>query len=170
MTAFLDIEIGGTSVQVDRILHYFSIIFSPIGFAVFLNLHVGPYLQSRAVNRFQGEGDDVTGSWAELQPATQEVRARQGVGSEHPINIRTTEMEDWITGGNWDVRENLYGATLTFPGGTPSPSVKEKVTTAQIGRNFPQTTPRPVLGMNERDLTYIMATMAFWIAEGARVL
>ena len=170
MTAFLDIEIGGTSTQVDRILHYFSIILSPIGFAVFLNLYVGPYLQDRAVNRFKGEGDDVTGSWDALQSSTQEVRARQGLGSDHPINVRTTEMENWITGGSWDVRENIYGATLTFPGGTPSPSVKEKLTTAQIGRNFPPTAPRPVLGMNERDLAYIMATMAFWIGEGARLL
>lgn len=170
MTAFLDIEMGGNFDQVNKLLRYTAVVFSTIGIATFMQAVVGPYIQDRTEKRFQSEGDDVSGPWAALQASTQEVRTRYQLGPDHPINVRTGEMEQWLTEGNWKIVESGFGVTLTYPGGTPNQAVQEKMRTAQIGRANPPTVPRVVLALNERDLAYFMSSLAFWYANGARVI
>jgi hypothetical protein len=171
MTAFMDIQFQGDFSQTYRMIHYLQTVLSPVGFATFLQLHVGPYLQTRAETRFRDEGDDAVGQWAPLQPATVEIRDRMQVGGDHPINVRTGELEDWITGGNWKINQTALGVTLVFPGAEPrDPGLRQKMETAQVGRATPPTVARPVLGMNEQDLAYVITTMAFWIGEGAKLL
>jgi hypothetical protein len=165
--AFLDIELISDTAGVTAMLAYLDRVLSPGGMGAFLGLNIGPYLQSRARDRFQSEGDDVTGPWAPLASSTEEVRARQQVGPAHPINRRTGELERYITDGQFRVVAHSLGATLTFPGTTPArQSIRQKMEVAQQGRISPPTVARPVLGMNERDLAYVVATLAFFIERG----
>lgn len=168
MTAgLIEIELVGDTTQVDMMLAYLDRILSPAGMGGFLGLNVGPYLQSRARDRFQSEGDDVTGPWAPLAPDTVEIRQRMGQMGDHPINRRTGELEDYVTQGQFRTVVHSLGATLTYPGNTPSrQSIRQKMETAQQGRISPPTVPRPVLGMNERDLMYVVTTLAFFIERG----
>lgn len=142
---------------------------SPEGMAAFLGLEVAPYLAERAKRRFADEGDDASGKWAPLLPATQAIRAASPewpVGPDHPINRRTGELEDWVTGGSFAAMPHALGATLRYPGTPPSGELARKVETAQRGRN--RTVPRPVLSVSEADLVFVVTRLAFKFARGAQ--
>jgi hypothetical protein len=168
---FLEIEMGGDFGQVNRMLDYLAGVLSPIGMAAFMATSVGPWLRSRAQDRFFEEGDSAVGKWAPLAQATQEVRARLQVGASGPINRRTGELENYITQSNWIITVNPLGVTLQYPSNPPrSQGLQEKMRTAQEGRLTPSTVPRPVLGMDEADLAYVLTSLAFLIEAGARAL
>lgn len=138
------------------------------GLALFLGTVVGPYLQERAQARFQNEGDDVTGPWLPLSPATVSIREATGHPGEHPINRRTGELEEWVTQGDTFAYPVGAGATLKYPGRDASGTLKSKVETAQRGKKSPLTPPRPVLGVNETDLLFITAALHAAIEEASR--
>lgn len=170
-TAFLDFQIVGDRNGVQAMLARLDSALSPVGLMFFLTGTVGPWVRHRAQERFQTEGDDVSGKWAPLAPATQEIRSRGEwpVGAASPINKRTGELENYITGSDALVVGHTLGATLTYPGTkTTRKSVLEKVKTAQQGRSNPRTPARPVLGLNERDLAYVVTMLAFHV-KGGRV-
>lgn len=169
MTAFLDIDIIGTTAQADRMLDYLYGILSPVSMGAFLGLNIGPYLQSRARDRFQQEGDDVSGEWHPLSQVTQEIRARAQYGPSHPINQRTGELVDYITKSQFSVVASDVGAILTYPPKRTTSrrkSLRAKMTAAQRGKIKPRTPARPVLGMNETDLAFVITTLAFYIQKG----
>lgn len=122
-------------------------------------------VRERAAQRFAGEGDDVSGKWAPLLPATQEIRSRGEwpVGPTSPINKRTGELEDYITKSDAQVVAHSLGATMTYPKPTTRKSISQKMKTAQQGRSIPRTVPRPVLGLNERDLSAVLLGLAFHV-------
>jgi hypothetical protein len=134
--------------------------------AGFLTTEVGPWLDMRAKQRFAGEGDDAVGPWAPLQPSTQMIRTKKGYGAAHPINVRTHELENYITGGTSVGNPIGIGARMIFPErGAPKPSIRKKLEVAQIGQNqHPRTVPRPVLGMNLTDLTFVLTRLSVYIA------
>lgn len=150
----------------ERILTYLNAALSPAGFATFLQETVGPYLEQRIKARFSGEGDDVVGPWAPLSPATIAVRTDQGYGAG-PINNRTGAMERFLEGHNWSIQSGADITVLQLPGFDVGGKTGKKIKTAQMGDGASNTQPRPVLGMNEADLSYIVSTMAFWISAGA---
>ena len=141
---------------------------NPIAIAGFLGAQVDPYIRTRARQRFRDEGDDVTGKWAPLQEATWNWRMNDGYPPEHPINKRTGELEDYVTQSPHDLHYHTIGAVLTMPGIRPSGELKDKVTTAQSGRADPNTRPRPVIGMNERDLTAVMTMLFLYVAAASK--
>jgi hypothetical protein len=168
---FLDIEIVGNQRGVEAMLETIDSALSPVGLAAFLYGSVGPWVKQRAEDRFKAEGDDVTGKWAPLMPATQEIRESYGFGGSHPINKRIGELEDYITQGQISVVTTPGLGVLKFPGNPPATaSLKEKLSTAQKGRAAPKTVPRPVLGLNEKDLTAVMTMLAFHIQHEGRLL
>lgn len=135
---------------------------SATGIAFFLGKEVGPYLVERAKRRFRSEGDDVTGKWAPLMPATQAIREADTsitVGPDHPINHRTGELENWVTGTAFKVA----GGNLAFPGKAPSGELISKIKTAQQGKASPRTVARPVLGINQADMVFITSRLFFHI-------
>lgn len=167
MTAIMT-EVEVASVE-KMLLGVFEALSGP-GLAFFLQETVTPFLRNRGQLRFTNEGDDVSGKWAPLKPATVEIRSMNpdwGVGGDHPINVRTTELERWITQSDSTVMPNPLGATLTYPGGTPSTSIVDKMETAQKGRTEPKTVPRPVLGVNETDLLFVLSELSLFIAQAA---
>lgn len=160
------LELKTTKDDVESTLARLDTALSPEALAGFLELQVGPYLQRRSKQRFQSEGDDASGKWAPLLPATAAVRAAGpwGVGADHPINKRTGELEEYITGSSSLSWPHSLGATLQFPGKrAETNSLQEKMNTAQKGRAKPATVPRPVLAVNERDLAFVMTELSFHV-------
>jgi len=145
-------------------------LLSPVGMAYFMTTEVGPYLRERAKYRFEAEGDDVSGQWAPLSPVTQSIRESNPdwpVGPSHPINKRTGELEYYVTQSTPETFPTTLGATTRYPGRAPSGGeLKSKMETAQRGRAQPKTVPRPVLGVNETDLLFVMTRLTFWLGGG----
>lgn len=162
-SAFLDFDIVGNERGVQQMLNHLDSSLSPVGLTAFLYGAVGPWVKQRAADRFDNEGDDVTGGWAPLREATIKIRESQGFG-EGPINRRTGELEEYITGGTYSITSTPVGSSLKYPGTEPkSKGLREKMRTAQRGRKSPSTVARPVLGMNERDLAQVVTMLAFHV-------
>jgi hypothetical protein len=162
----IDIQIIGDSSGVQAMLNHLDTALNPVAVAGFLGATVDPYLRMRMSDRFRKEGDDVVGKWTPLAQVTQDIRQKQGFGSAHPINRRTGRLEDFIVGSPNQLTIHSLGATLTLPGNKPLGEMKDKVETAQKGRLRPHTLPRPVLGMNERDLAFVLTALAFYVKRG----
>lgn len=153
-----------------RMLRGIDLAISNAGLSIFLAKDIVPYIVLRAQDRFRGEGDDVVGAWAPLKPATQKLRAANPawpVGAEHPINVRTSELEDWVTGGTFDITPMGTGMQLNYPK-KPSGKLADKVRTAQIGSAKPLAVPRPVLGLNEADLVFATSALFFHVENLAK--
>lgn len=133
--------------------------------AQFMKTDVQSWLQHRADLRFALQGDDASGAWLPLQPATQSIRSAMGYGSTGPINVRTGEMKDFILSSSPDVTQTGDGAELIFPERSITPAVAEKMTTAQIGRSSPATQPRPVVVLNQTDETQIVQKLSDYLTE-----
>jgi hypothetical protein len=153
--------------SVEAMLFRLDTALNPVAIAVFLQGSVDPWVRQRAEQRFKGEGDDVVGRWAPLKESTQDIRAQSGYGASHPINRREGELEDYIVDSPNRLAVNPMGATLTMPGAPPTGELKKKFDTAQKGKDFPRTVPRPVIGLNEQDLVFILTSLATYIANPA---
>lgn len=138
---------------------------SPVGLTAFLGTRVDPYLRRRASERFENEGDDVTGAWAPLAPSTEYFRETEGFPAAHPINKRTGELEQYIIGEDALVVPLGAGAALELPGRQAGGWLAEKYKTAQQGKSYPRTQPRPVLGINERDRMEIMTMLMYFVGD-----
>jgi hypothetical protein len=167
--SYIDIDLTGDAAYVTKMITHLDAKLGPQGLTAFLSLTVFPYLTKRAKQRFQGEGDDVVGKWTPLAPTTEVIRQAMGYGGAHPINVRTGELERYITQGSVQasVQASPAGAFLQHPASPPQGKLKSKLKTAQqgdpkFGRGVP---PRPVLGMNEADLGFVMAELAFYVGS-----
>lgn len=161
------IEIAGNNEGVEQMLLALDTALNPEAIALFLGAEVGPWLEQRARARFANEGDDAVGKWAPLKQSTVDIRQSQGYGAG-PINYRTGELEEFITGSGNSVIPTPWGAELTFPGASPIGEMEEKVSTAQQGKGYPSTVPRPVLGLSETDLVFVLTALAFHIEGTGR--
>lgn len=178
MSRTLDVQFIGDDKGVQELLNRMQVGFSTTAMAAFLGTTIGPWLQQRAKDRFRNEGDDVSGKWKTLESSTQEIR-RQGnwmVGPAHPINVRTHEMENYVTGSAGDAIPVGPVAQLTFPDRRrgASPELQKKMRTAQKGakqKGFKNTPPRPVIGLGVQDLTFTIAALNLYadrVAKGQR--
>lgn len=176
MTQGIAIKVSGNATGVQGMLEVLDTALNPVAIAGFLGAVVSPHLQRRAIARFRSEGDSaVGGGWVPLAQATQEIRESQGFGAAHPINRRTGELERFITQNPGHPVPNVLGATLTFPGADPAGELENKVKVAQVGGTQPgmnPTPPRPVLGIDEQDLVFVLTALATHIksAGGGRRL
>lgn len=164
---YIDIDLTGDAQYVHKMITHLDQKLGPQGLTAFLAMTVLPYMTQRASERFQNEGDDVVGKWAPLAPATEVIRQQMGFSGAHPINVRTGELERYITQGSpsASVVASPMGAFMQHPANAPTGRLKNKVKVAQqgdpsFGRGVP---PRPVLGMNEADLGYVMVALAFYV-------
>jgi hypothetical protein len=163
---FIDMHIVGDEKGVMRILDRIEHVMSPAMIGLFLGTEVKEYVQQRARARFAGQGDDATGPWAPLSPVTARFREHAGHPGTSPINVRTGEMEMYVTQSEGAVLIHPAGATLTYPGVEPgSFGLQQKMETAQMGRSDPSTVKRPVLGLNGTDLMFVMARLVSMFAN-----
>lgn len=170
-TGFIDFDIVGNERGVQAMLNRIDSSLSPVGLAAFLHGSVGPWVKQRATDRFKLEGDDVTGQWAPLQQTTVEIREKSGFPGPNPINKRTGELEAYITEGQVGVVASPGLGVLTYPDNPPrTKAIREKVKTAQRGRPQPSTVARPILGLNERDLSEVMVMLALFVQSGGGVV
>lgn len=172
----MSIQLIGDVAGVQRMISHLDTALNPVAIATFLGGVVAPYLGERAESRFSNEGDDVVGRWAPLQASTEMFREQGrnqglwGVGDAHPINVRTHELELYITSGVGNTTPTPSGAILQYPNPSAgsSRSLREKMKTAQQGRQKPRTVPRPVIGLNERDMTFVLMALATSIQKAGR--
>lgn len=160
---YAEVIITGVDHGVQAMMLRMETALSPVIIGGFLQSTVDPYIRGRAKSRFANEGDDVSGKWLPLKEVTQKIRADSGYGAAGPINIRTGELEQYITGTPGGVMPNVSGATLTSPGSPPSGELLKKVQTAQVGQKNPNTAPRPVMGVNAADLSVILIDLSKFI-------
>lgn len=158
MTSGIDVKILADASSAILLLTRLEVALSAPGVAVFLETNVKQLIQERAQARFNSQGDDVSGVWKKLTDATVSIRESQGFGPT-PINIRTTDLERFITTS----AGQIIGDTLVYPGDAPTRALEQKVMTAQQGRTFPETPARPVLGLNETDALGILTDLALYI-------
>jgi len=170
-SGMVDIIITGDAESIQAATMSISWALSAAVLGGFLKSVVVPYLQERAEERFLTEGDDVVGQWSPLAPATVHIRESQGFPGPHPINVRTGSLEDYITNDPGLVSANALGATLTWPGTDAQGELLNKVSVAQMGGHAPnamQPTPaRPVIGVNEEDLLFVLAGLSMLLAGPA---
>lgn len=164
---YINIVIVGDSSGVQAMLLKMDMALSPPEIGIFLSSEVDPWLRLRAADRFRSEGDDVSGKWAPLTPYTERVRVSQGYPAAHPINRRSGQLENYILHTQSVVAARAGGAFMRYPGTSAAGDTKDKVRVAQQGfqgAGF-STPPRPVLGMNERDLAFVLTALANKIAR-----
>lgn len=135
----------------------------PASLAAFTQATVGPFIRRRIQQRFQGEGDDVTGKWHPLTVATQMIRATKGYAPDHPINRRSNLMMNHLVGDPGQTRVMGPIIEFTHPRPTGDGLMNQKIETAQMGRNRPRTPPRPVMGLNENDMLFVTSELAAYL-------
>lgn len=149
----------------DAVIDSLLVRASPVGLAAFLNTVVAPWVRNRIEQRFDNEGDDVSGSWDPLAAATQSIRASYGFPPDHPINVRTGSLRSFLVGTNSDVKPNGFGADLQHPPPSSDAIMNKKIKTAQSGDPNPRTPARPVMGLNENDLLFITSSLSAWLTQ-----
>lgn len=161
----IDADISQTDIQVGQIIAQTT----PTSLQNFLMGAARSFLQHRVDARFAAEGDDVSGKWAPLRPATGGIRAALGYRPFHPINVRSGELYKFVR-NTFRIRIDPASTVLTMPG-DGNARVTEKFRVAQkgggkskvkgsrsIGPNRPAP-PRPVIGLSatdERALTQLL--------------
>lgn len=164
----MDLHVQGDTRAVDQMLRDLGVAFLPEELRAFLRDFVHPIILARAADRFEGEGDDVSGPWAELRPYTQEQRRRGGFGPSSPINVRTGAMKAHVLGRVPDANANSLGASMWFPARGGSASNIRKVKVAQDGDKKSRTPARPVIGVNPNDLELVLVATAEHIGRHQR--
>lgn len=155
MTAFFRIDITVDAAQTQRIFTGLARNLLNQNIEDWLRDEIDPYIRGRIERRFANQGDDVVGAWLPLAPATERIRAAKGFPPSYPINERTHYMRDWLVGYEGDVTATAVDVTLTHPAQAAAPLTQQKIATAQGGKSYPQTPPRPVIGVNRVDNDFI---------------
>lgn len=139
----------------------FKTILAPASVAEFLRVDGAKVLQSRARERFNVGGDDASGKWKPLRFATESIREAKGF-PPGPINERTFELFDYVT-GNWGTAiTDGEGAVMDWPSPHPSGELFEKLQTAQQGKKSPPTVARPVVAADEVDMRLMTTAFSRW--------
>jgi hypothetical protein len=106
----VDIDAKGVKAKIDAAFKAIE----PQAISYFNNVVVAQLLQLYTKERFAGEGDTggvgtSVGQWAELATYTKYDRKRRGFQPDHPINVRTGGLKDWVTGAQgMQVAQELF--------------------------------------------------------------
>lgn len=169
-----DVSITVDDAEVGMLLARLVYATTYMGFKDWLDNEAMDWLQQRGQDRFAAEGDDASGDWEPLKPATRKIRHDSGYPPSHPINVRSGDLRDFLLGDDGAITPlGADGARLTWPGTAPSGLTKEKLRVAQRGDKFgnnnlfPQTfTPaRPVLALSELDTEALLLSYAEWLYD-----
>jgi hypothetical protein len=178
------VDDSGVRATIDMLMQRLQ----PSALRGFLATRAHEQLKHRAESRFENEGDDAVGSWAQLAYMTGRVRSFQGFGPFHPINVRTGQLKNFVL-NTFTIREMASGATLSMPG-QASGKLLSKFRTAQQGGYAPggatksgfgrgnasatrgesgpnRSAPaRPVVALSEFDSTLIQHELLDWVRQG----
>jgi hypothetical protein len=159
VTAFIDATaLHATVFKFERALSYPSL-------SMWMAGPMTEVLQRRAQERFLAQGSDLQGgsfkNWKPLSAATIQFRQAAGYGPV-PINVRSGELERYVTGAVGRVGPTPAGVSMVWPGATPGGTLGEKVARAQ-GRDDPNPAARPVIGLAAQDLALMMTSLQSWM-------
>jgi len=176
----MDLTVEVDTTEVIAMLESVRRRLEPDRVQAFLGTTVVDYLRFRVDKRFSSEGDDVSGKWAALRPATAAHRASMGFGAYHPINRRTGALWRYVR-----TYQFLAPTTLEMPGPTASPFLKSKLKVAQVGglptawmgymgvsgsgpgpTPMSPAVPRPVIGLGRKDSRFVTTALRTWILAG----
>ncbi len=158
----IDLDDRRIAAQIAQLRHRLS----NDGLEEFLEDLADPYLKDRVSSRFASEGDDAVNQWLPLDPTTVRIRQALGYGGAHPINVRTRDMINYLMHSGPETGSVPDGMELTFPArGAPTP-IQEKIETAQMGKPFPNTPPRPVVALSQTDSDDLTSLLSDYITEG----
>ena len=162
------------TLPLQRLLDRMQIRVSGMGLSNWLRYTMRPFLVERIGERFDNEGDDAAGRWADLASNTGRIRAAQGFPALHPINVRTGQMRRHLESSH-SITAMATTPTLNIPARN-SPAMAKKVRMAQVGgsssgksrfigphRSAP---PRPVLALNSTDLLFAQRSLMEFITMG----
>jgi hypothetical protein len=153
--------------SVEALLMRASVAVSPESMVMWLSGPMKSAIQGRAQERFVNEGDDVSnGPWEQLSEATQNWRNSYGFGPSHPINVRSGQLEDYVTRSAAAVVPTSWGASMVYPGSPPgggalAGTLHTKFVGAQRGEG--SAPPREVLGLTTTDLELGLTSLTGWI-------
>lgn len=137
---------------------------SPTSLGAWLATDAARLMREAAQDRFTNEGDASSGGWAPLKWPTQNIREALGYDREHPINVRTGNLRDWVINNTGSVNVTGYGSRLTWPTGTTGdPELQRKYRTAQRGKARPPTVPRPVVALGLNDVPFMRSSLLAWV-------
>lgn len=135
--------------DVEKMLDIVMARLSGYNLSLYLRERAFPVLRDEVMDRFASEGDSKSGPWDPLTDTTQDIRSALGYPPAHPINVRSSEMMNFLR----DSRQIRFGedwAEMDYPGDTDDPVLERKLQTAQEGSTdnplgYRPTPPRPVL-------------------------
>ena len=153
------------SDEAQKVLDTLEKRMNPVGLSLFLTTVVDPWIRQRIEQRFDEEGDSMSGDWDPLAISTQQIRASYGYPPDHPINVRTGKMRSFLVGTKSDVKPSGIGATLQHPPPVADAVTAKKIATAQGGSSQPPTPARPVIGVDENDLVFVTSSLAAWLTQ-----
>lgn len=171
----IDLTILVDQAQAQRAIRAVALATTPGNYARFHYSFTSPYMRSKAKDRFRSHGDTASGPWAPLRDATEEIRENYGFPGASPINVRTHELESFVTGKPGEVQITPLDAGFFFPARPTSRAIKEKLETAQRGKpgGTPlfggrqgmgaPTPPRPVAAMDATDLIHTLAALEIFL-------
>lgn len=157
----LNIHVNADEVMqvIDRINQKLS----GAGLSEYMVSVVAPFFKQRAANRFAAEGDSASGQWAALKWPTQVTRVLMGYFPDHPINVRSGNLRDWMVANDGEITKiSAASAQLTWPGDVGG-ELEAKFTTAQAGKGDPPTVARPVAAADDADLMWILSGLQHWV-------
>jgi hypothetical protein len=154
------------SFETQAMLSFAMVAVSGPSLAGFLDDKAANWLHEEIGLRFAYEGDRKSGDWPRLQESTNQIREALGFPADTPINIRTGDLEEFVTTAH-DVTQGPMSASMDLPGDVPDPVLAKKLRTAQQGASsgenpFPgtgPTPPRPVLAVDETDMVELLARL-----------
>lgn len=143
---------------------------SSVGLAQFLSGTPEHYIQARAMERFENEGDDASGGWEPLKDSTLRIREQRGF-APGPINVRTGQLYEYMVDNQGQVNPTGVGAELRYPGNQPSDMhTLFAFATAQQGSSHWGTPARPVAAVSETDLAMQLALLHGWVVAGIQMI
>lgn len=165
MGGIVSLEYLVDSTSVDAFMLKLDSVTSSEQIGMWLDVTVETYLHDRAKARFGGQGDDVSGAWAQLSPYTIADRLAKGYG-EGPILHRTGALEQYVTTSPGEITASDVAVTLQTPMPAEDATLAVKFAVHQKGSRRNKTPARPMIGINETDVETILTSLALHIQEG----
>lgn len=137
-----------------------------IGF--WMDVTADPYIKRQIAQRFSAEGGGAAGQWAELADATVASREAQGYPGEHPILIRTGEMEKYLETQPGNITAMGSDIILDVPGEIPSGKLGTRIAVHQLGSAKNSTPARPFLAIDDGDAETLVMSLSDHLMETLR--
>ncbi len=148
----------------NRVLSAVERAISSASLAFWMETAAKTHIQERARARFASEGDNVSGPWQALAPATIADRIAQQY-PPGPILHRTGALEDYIVNNPGVMLVDPEAVVFETPAPSSDPELAAKYLTHQAGSPSRRIPARPMVGLGVEDA----ATLLYSLTEGIEI-